>query len=170
MGGFKYNVRVRRDGEIVSERTVFNETPDEFMNYFLGCLANNISRKSAYYVALMGTSTTPSSASTYVSTMSSANYESVDYSESTRPEWTPGSAGDPGLMQISNATTAAEFNMLGNDTTINGLMIVSSSAKDDNSSGPILLSVAEFGTAITGITAGSTIEITGNFTIAGTTA
>lgn len=145
-----------RDGKLIKTWEHGNIYTAEGYEYFLDAGLLGGTQKTAWYIALMGADHTPAATDTYANSMGTGNYESTDYSESTRPTWTPGSISG---QSVDNEASKASFTMSGTDTTIYGTMLVSFATKGDNAeSGAVLMAIGKFDNIMTGIQAGDSIK------------
>lgn len=149
-----------RDGELIGEWKHGNAAIAEGMNYVLDAALSGGSQLTNWYVALMGTDHTVNSTSDdYANSMGTANYESIDYDEATRPAWQEGGVG---VQQITNSSNKASFTMGGTDGTIYGAMLVSDSTKGDNTDSVSrkLMVMGKFSSALTGIVDEDVLKVT----------
>lgn len=156
--GFHHRVEKWRDGKLVEVlHDAGNLIPEEGVDWILteAFINNN------WYIALLDTSFTPADSDTYASVMGTSNSESTDYDQTTRPQWNPGSIYDNtgGVRELSNSASPATFTMGGNDSTIYGDALVSSSVKGDTTSSETLISLAMWDTANTSIADGEEIKV-----------
>jgi len=149
-------VLVDVDGTELQRERVHNLRPDEACNHILDVVLAAGSQVTAWFLAPLKTDHTPAGGDTYANSMSTSNYESTDYSESTRQQWMPGTVAS---KSVDNTASVAEFTMGGVDSTVYGMALVSVATKNDAGSG-VLFSISQFDNPITSITAGRKLYLT----------
>lgn len=125
-----------RDVAVDSNLIVF-----EALDYVLGAAFKGIGQTSAYYIAPYSGAVDPSQSLTHA-TWLAALTEFTNYTEGARQSW----ATDPeGSQTVGNSTTPAVFTMAAGSWTINGAVLVTSSAKGANTG--LLIAASRFGAA-----------------------
>jgi hypothetical protein len=157
--GFKYEIEVVRDGEVVDSETVHNLIPDEGVAHILNAVLTGGTRYAAWYVGIFEGNYTPVVGDTMALFVAGA-VESTPYTPATRPLWVP----DPlSAGALTNTTTRAEFTMTTGKTIYGGFL--SSSATKQATTGP-LLSAARFSTAKV-LIAGDILRVVAGITLVG---
>ena len=162
-GGNRWQWELWRDGKLIKTWEHGNIYTAEGYEYFLDTGLVGGTQKTVWYIALMKTDHTPAATDTYSNSMGTANYESIDYSESARPVWQGGTVSS---QSVDNSANKASFTMGGTDTVIYGAMLVSYSTKGDSTeSGAVLLAIGLFETAMSGIQPGDVCKVTQQCTL-----
>lgn len=153
-----WGVRVRDpEGNIVAEERIDNLVTNEGLNKLLNDTLAGGTQSSTWYIGLTdGDPTTDAE-----DTMGSHDgwSEVTDYDESDRQEWKPGSVDG---QSVDNSDDVATFTISSDGTTIGGAFLVDDSEKDGTSG--TLYAVGAFNGGDLTLSAGSTLEVTAEFT------
>lgn len=160
-GGNRWQWELWRDGKLIKTWEHGNIYTAEGYNYLLSAGIAGGTQVTTWYVALLKVNHIPASTDTYANSMGTANYESTDYSESSRPTWQPGTVAN---QSVDNSVNKASFTMGGTDTALYGTGLVSVSTKGDSGTGK-LLAIGLFSTSVTGIQSGDIIKVTTTCTL-----
>lgn len=139
--GFTYEVtQISPSGVVIAHEKVHNLIPTEGIKYILNRIFVSETGQT-WYIGAYTNSYTPVATDTMASFVASSN-ETSDYSQATRPTFTPIIGSDN--VSVTNTGSEAEFTFTV-ATRVTGLFISSNSAKQSTSG--ILLSAALLTTA-----------------------
>ena len=139
--GFTYEVtQISPSGIVIAHEKVHNLMPTEGIRHVVERLFMSADKQS-WYIGAYTNSYAPVSTDTAATFVASSN-ETSDYSQATRPAFTPVLSSDN--LSVTNTGNEAEFTFTAN-TRVTGLFISSNSAKQSTSG--ILLSAALLSTA-----------------------
>lgn len=152
-GQFKVVCR-NPDGTIAWEDTIKNGVTNEGLNAELDIMFGATAKISAWYLGLIDSSGfTALAAADSASSHSGWSENTSDYSESTRPQWSPGSAAS---QSIANST-AVDFSVTGT-VTLKGFFTVSDNTKGGSSG--TLWATALFSSGDQSLVSGQTLSVT----------
>ncbi len=154
----RYKVEHRNAaGELLGEYEIPNGIVDVGLNHILETEFNGGTPITAWYIGLIDNASFSALAAGDTMASHAGWIENNDYTESTRPEWTAGTAA---TRSITNAVTV-DFTI--NATkTIKGIFITSVSTKGGSTG--VLWSTAAFGSTV-GVGSGDTLKVT--YTLSG---
>ena len=122
-GRFRYQ-RIARDGRVLVEGSFDNGVTDPALNDLFDSYCRNQAQPSAWYVGLIDFASFSALAAADTMASHAGWIENTDYSEGTRPQWTPPAASGQKLentLEMITTMTAA--------VTIHGLFIASDNTK-----------------------------------------
>jgi hypothetical protein len=151
-----YHGQIVRDGEVIEEFTDHNLVVNEGLNSVLNVYLAAATQITAWYLGIFEGNYTPVSTVT-AATITAASTESIAYSETTRPTFSPAAAAS---QSITNSASRATFTF--NATkTIYGAFLVSNSTKSGTTG--TLFSAAKFASAKS-VVSGDQLLLTYTFT------
>lgn len=157
--GGVFSCQLVRKGEVIDEFDTPNLVTNQGLDNILEVMLRAQSSPGAWSVGIFQGNYTPV-ASVTAATITAAANECVDYSESTRPTWTPGAVS---ARAVSNSASRATFTFTA-ARTIYGAFLVNASAKSATTG--ILLAAARFATART-VATDDQLLMTYNFSMTG---
>lgn len=150
-------VELIRNGQVVWEEVTHNGIVDVGINSLLDVTFRNQTQIASWYMGLVDNAGFSAFAAGDTMGSHAGWAESTAYSESTRPQWSPGAAA---TRAISNGT-AVEFSINGT-ATIKGIFLTSNSTKSGTTG--TLWATAAF-TSTVPVTNGDVLKVT--YTISG---
>jgi len=142
------------DGELLAPRQIApNLVVDQALNDILGVYLVGGAQTTAFYIAPFSGNVSPAAGWTGANFASNAT-EYVNYSESGRQPWTPGSVAS---KSVDNTGSPAVFTITSGPATLRGAGVLSSATRSGTSG--ILVAATRFPTDITGIPTASTAGI-----------
>lgn len=144
-------------GNIVAEFPWDNLVTDEGLNELLSATLAGGTQSTSWYLGLTDGEPTVDGSDTLGS--HSGWSEVTDYDESDRQTWTPGSVSG---QAVDNSSDVATFTISADGTTIGGAFLANDNTKDGDSG--ILYAVGAFSEGDLTLSAGSTLEVTAEFT------
>lgn len=156
---------VHRDrfGKILSVDEWQNVVTDEGLNYALDAALSGGTPITSWYLALLKTSPSPATTSTYQNYMGTGNQEVTAYDEATREAWVDGGVSG---KSVDNVSSVATFTISANSTVIGGAALVSESTKGANGAGPVLYAAGAFAAGDKTLDDDDTLDVTATFTTA----
>ena len=144
-------------GNVVDVRYWDNLVTDEGLDHLLEATLAGGTQKTSWFLGI--TDGTPTVAGG--DTLGSApGWDEVEaYDEGSRPTWSPGSVSN---QSVSNGGSPASFTINQDGTTIGGAFLASDNTKGGASG--ILYAVGAFDSGDVTLSAGSTLEVTAEFT------
>lgn len=122
-----FTAKIFRDGELIDTQVSSNLITTEGKNYIANLAYNNSDTQEAlWYLGLFGNNLAPASNDTAAGVAARLGELDAEYSETTRPQWTP-NAANTGLLS-KNSDAPANFTMASADA-IYGAFMISDSAK-----------------------------------------
>lgn len=107
-------------------RVTPNDMVHEGLDDILSVYFKQGTQRTAFYIAPFSGNVTPDPATLTAATFASTQTEFIDYSETTRPVWTPGAVASQG---IDNSGSLATFTVNQNSSTIWGFAMLTASPK-----------------------------------------
>lgn len=154
VGSYRVRIRDRESGEVVTEFEGTNLFASEGLHDFLD---GDIDLDNLY-IGLIDNSGFSAVANGDTMASHAGWSESTDYTEGTRPAWSP----DAAATRAKTNSTTVDFTMSGNDT-ITGLFVTSDNTKGGTAGS--LFSAAQFSAGNQTPTASQVLEIT--YTVSG---
>jgi hypothetical protein len=139
----KWNIEhYNKEGELLGIYEIPNGITDVGMNYLLNTGFDGGTAVTTWYIGLIDNSGFSALANADTMASHAGWTENVAYSESTRPQWTCGSASS---RAITNGSTV-DFSINADSQSLNGLFITSNNTKVGTTG--TLWSTASFGSAV----------------------
>jgi hypothetical protein len=153
----KFTAQHIRNGEVIGEYEFPNGIVDAGLNSILGIMFHSDTQITAWYLGLIDNSGFSALANADVMSSHSGWNEFTTYSQSTRPQWSPGASSS---RSITNGTTV-DFSITGSGT-MKGIFVVNNSTKSGTTG--TLWSTAAFGSTVA-VQNGDTLKVT--YTVSG---
>lgn len=152
--GGVWGITHKRNGEILYKENVHNIVPNQGLNYLLDVGLSAATAKTAFYIGLGGTNTTP--LATWTAANVASNFgEATGYTEATRVAWTEAGVSS---QSITNSASPAAFTINATDT-IYGAFLCSESTKSGTSATDFLIAAGLFASS-RAVESGDSLEIT----------
>ena len=156
--GWQYDVEiVNPDGSILLARAL-NAVFEEGLEYIAKTMFVTPEVTSGHHIVLLSPSFSRYSDPTFKMVNLTSAHEITSYSASERPEWTPAWV----KPKVTNAAAKASITFT-DAATISGIMLATSSAKNDTSG--VALSAGAFDDGNLRVSAGATASITATLTL-----
>lgn len=153
----KFTCQHIRNGEVIGEYEFPNGITDAGLNSILGIMFHADTQITSWYLGLIDNSGFSALANADTMASHSGWNEFTTYSQSTRPQWSPGASSG---RSITNGTTV-DFSITGSGT-MKGIFVVNNNTKSGTTG--TLWSTAAFGSTVA-VANGDTLKVT--YTVSG---